>query len=291
MKKWHKEPLLHFLIIGTAIFAVFSIANKEEAADSGNKIVVSSAEIKRLSDSWSKRRNRPPSEIELQGLIDSYIKEEIYYREALSLGLDQNDTIIRRRLMQKMEFLSDDLAELNQPDEAELNKYFIANKNKYQFPARISFTHIYFSLDSRGAKALEDSKCVLADLDVPRAPERGDRFMMKYDFVHETPLELTRIFGSGFAEQLFTLETNTWQGPVSSGYGFHLVRISEKTDARAPELAAVIEKVRTDFMFEQRQKTNKEIYDKFKERYEIVIEDMTEQSGMAEAMKPAKESS
>ena len=291
MKKWHKEPLLHFLMIGAAIFVVFSIANKEDAADSGNKIVVSSAEIKRLGDSWYKRRNRPPSVSELQGLIEAYIKEEIYYREALSLGLDQNDTIIRRRLMQKMEFLSDDLAELSQPDEAELNKYFVDNKNKYQFPARTSFTHIYFSLDKRGARALEDSKRVLADLDVPRAPERGDRFMMEYEFVDETPSEVARIFGSGFAKQLFTLDTNTWQGPVASGYGFHLVRISEKTDARMPELASVIEKVRTDFMFEQRQKTNKEIYDKFKERYEIVIEDMTEQSSMAEAMKPAKESS
>ena len=291
MKKWHKEPLLHFLIIGTAIFAVFSIANKEEAADSGNKIVVSSAEIKRLSDSWSKRRNRPPSEFELQSLIDSYIKEEIYYREALSLGLDQNDTIIRRRLMQKMEFLSNDLAELNQPDETELNKYFVDNENKYKIPARISFTHIYFSLDKRGARALEDSKLVLTELDAPRAPELGDRFMMEYDFVRDTPSEVTRLFGSGFAEQLFALETNTWQGPIASGYGYHLVRINEKIDARVPELASVIEKVRTDFMFEQRQKTNKEIYDKFKERYEIVIEDMTEQSSMAEAMKPAKESS
>lgn len=291
MKKWHKEPLLHFLMIGAAIFVVFSIANKEDAADSGNKIVVSSAEIKRLGDSWYKRRNRPLSVSELQGLIEAYIKEEIYYREALSLGLDQNDTIIRRRLMQKMEFLSDDLAELSQPDEAELNKYFVDNKNKYQFPARISFTHIYFSLDKRGARAHEDSTRVLAELDVPRAPERGDRFMMEYEFVDETPSEVARIFGSGFAKQLFTLDTNIWQGPVASGYGFHLIRISEKTAARMPELAAIVEKVRTDFMFEQRQKTNKEIYDKFKARYEIVIEDMTEQSRMAEAMRPVKEAS
>ena len=289
MKKWYKEPLLHFLVIGVVIFAVFSIANKEEAAVGGNKIVVSSAETERLSDAWSKRMNRPPTEIELQGLIEAFIKEEVYYREALALGLDQDDTIIRRRLMQKMEFLSNDLAELDQPDESALNKYFLENQEKYRLPAQISFTHIYFSIDKRGARALEDSKRVLTELDVPRAPERGDSFMMEYDFVKETPSEVARSFGSGFAEQLFTLETNTWQGPVASGYGFHLVRISEKLDARMPELASVIEKVRTDFMFEQRQKTNKEIYDKFKERYEIVIEDMPKQSGMAEAMRPAKE--
>jgi hypothetical protein len=121
MKQWRKEPLLHFLVIGAMIFVFFSIANKEEAAVSGNKIIVSSAEIERLGYNWSKRWNRPPTETELQGLIESYIKEEVYYREALTLGLDQNDTILRRRLMQKMEFLSNDLAELNQPDETELN--------------------------------------------------------------------------------------------------------------------------------------------------------------------------
>lgn len=281
MKKWYKEPLLHFLVIGVVIFAVFSIASKEEAVVGGNKIVVSSAETERLSDNWSKRMNRPPTEIELQGLIEAFIKEEVYYREALALGLDQDDTIIRRRLMQKMEFLSNDLAELNQPDESALNKYFLENQEKYRLPARISFTHIYFSIDKRGAMALADSKRVLAELDVPRAPERGDSFMMEYDFVQETPSEVARSFGSGFAEQLFTLETNTWQGPIASGYGYHLVRISEKINARMPEIASVIDKVRTDFMFEQRQKTNKEIYERFKSRYEIVIEDMPKQSSIA----------
>ncbi|MBW1863358.1 MAG: peptidyl-prolyl cis-trans isomerase [Deltaproteobacteria bacterium] len=289
MKQWYKEPLLHFLIIGAVIFAVFSIVSKEAAAVSGNKIVVSSAEIERLSANWSKRMNRPPTETELQGLIEAFIKEEVYYREALALGLDKNDTILRRRLMQKMEFLSNDLAELNQPDESALNKYFHENQDKYRLPARVSFTHIYFSLDKRGAMALEDSKRVLAELDLPRAPERGDSFMMEYDFVQETPSEVARSFGSGFAKQLFRLETNVWQGPVASGYGYHLVRISEKIDARTPELASVIEKVRTDFMFEQRQKTNKEIYEKFKERYEIVIEDTPKRSSMAKAMRPAKE--
>ncbi len=179
MKKLHKEPLLHFLIIGALIFVVFSIVNKEEAAVSGNKIVVSSAEIERLSDNWSKKWNRPPTETELKGLVESYIREKVYYREALALGLDQNDTILRRRLMQKMEFLSNDLAELNQPDDTALNKYFVDNQDKYKLPARVSFTHIYFSLDKRGAKTAEDAKSVLSGLDALRSPERGDRFMLE----------------------------------------------------------------------------------------------------------------
>jgi hypothetical protein len=289
MKKLYKEPLFHFLIIGAMIFVLFSVLNKEDTVTNGNKILVSTADIERLSGNWSKKWNRPPTETELQGLIESYVKEEVYYREALALGLDKDDTILRRRLMQKMEFLSNDLAELNQPDEAALNKYFLENQEKYEWPARVSFTHIYFSTDKRGSKAFKDAKSLLAGLNALRAPERGDSFMLEYDFVQETPFEVERLFGKGFAEQLFKLDTNDWQGPIESGYGVHLVRISEKVDARMPELASVIDKVRTDWMFEQRQKMNKEIYERFKERYEIVVEERQRESGVAEATVSGRE--
>lgn len=288
MKKWHKEPLFHFLIIGALIFVVFSMVNQNEPTVSGNMIIVTNAEIERLSGNWSKRWNRPPTETELKGLVDSYIKEEVYYREALALGLDKNDAILRRRLMQKMEFLTNDLAELSTPDKSELKKYLLDNKEKYQLPARVSFSHIYFSLDKRGAKTFEDAKNVLSQLNDLSTPEKGDSFMLPYDFVQKTPFEVERLFGSGFAEQLFTLNTNAWQGPIASGYGFHLVRISEKTDPRMPELFSVIDKVRTDLMFELRQKMNKKIYEKFKERYEIIIEEMPKQSSMAKSMRPGK---
>ncbi len=291
MKKWHKEPLLHFLIIGAMIFVLFSIVNKAEIPVSDNKIVVTASDIERLSGNWSKKWSRPPTETELKGMVDSYIKEEVYYREALALGLDQNDTILRRRLMQKMEFLSNDLADLSTPDEAALNKYFLDNPEKYELPARVSFTHIYFSLDKRGAKAAEEAKSVLSGLKALRAPEMGDSFMLEYDFVQETPFEVERLFGRGFAEQLFKSNINSWQGPIESGYGLHLVRISEKVESLMPELASVIDKVRVDLMFEQRQKMNLEIYERFKERYEIVVEDMPKQSGMAKATRSDRESS
>ncbi len=284
MKKLYKEPLIHFLTIGALIFVLFSLVNKGEIDVSGNKIVVTATEIERLSNNWSKKWNRPPSETEWKGLVDSYIKEEVYYREALALGLDQNDTVLRRRLMQKMDFLSNDIAELNQPDEAALNKYFLDNQEKYELPARVSFTHIYFSLDKRGAKAVEDAKSVLSGLNALRATDKGDSFMLEYDFNQETPFEVERLFGRVFANQLFTLETNTWQGPIESGYGLHLVRISEKIDARMPALDYVIDKVHTDLMFAQRQKINNEIYERFKEQYEIVVEDRPKQLGMAKAM-------
>ncbi len=277
MKKLFKEPLLHFLIIGALIFVVFSVVNKEEISLDSKKIVVSAGDIERLSANWSKKWNRPPTERELKGLVESYIREEVYYREALALGLDQDDTILRRRLMQKMEFLSNDLADLVNPDETALNDYFLANSDKYELPARVSFTHIYFSLDRHGSQIFAAAGKVLTDIrasssPIPRAPDRGDPFMLQYDFTLETPFEVARLFGQGFAEQIFQTETDNWQGPIESGYGLHLVRINEKVDARMPELAAVIDKVRTDYMFEQRQKTNKAIYERFKERYEIIVE-------------------
>ena len=201
MNKWLKEPLLHFIFIGALVFLLFFMINKDESDFDDNKIVVSIADIERLSDNWSKRWNRPPTEAELRGLVEAYIREEVYYREALALGLDQDDTILRRRLMQKMEFLSNDLAELNTPDESALNKYFIDNQENYKLPSRVSFTHIYFSLDKRGAKAFEDAKNVLSELNVLRAPERGDSFLFQYDFDQETPFEVERLFGSSYLNQ------------------------------------------------------------------------------------------
>lgn len=284
MKKLYKEPLFHFLLIGASVFLLFSVVDKGETGYVGNEIVVSTADIERLSANWSKKWNRQATETELQGLVDSHIREEVYYREALALGLDNNDTIIKRRLMQKMEFLSNDLAELNTPDEATLKKYLQENKDKYDVPARVSFTHIYFSSDKRGAGATEDAKNVLSGLDVLRAPELGDNFMMEYDFVQETPFEVERLFGKSFTNQLFKAETDGWVGPIESGYGLHLVRISEKVDSRMPELASVIDKVRTDWMYEQKQNMNEEIYERFKEKYKVVVEKVSKQTGMASAI-------
>ena len=290
MKNWFKEPLLHFLLIGAFLFGLYSVLNPEEVSVADNRIIVSAGDIERMSANWAKQWNRLPTETELQGMVDSYIREEVYYREALALGLDRNDTILRRRMMQKMEFLSNDLADMVSPDEAALNQYFLENQNKYELPARISFAHIYFSLDKHGNQVFEDAEKVLAAVQasasVIRASEQGDPFMYQYDFTLQTPSQIARIFGQEFAEQIFQLKTDDWQGPVKSGYGLHLVRVDEKVAARMPELATVIEKVSADWMFEQRQIINKEIYERFRDRYEIVVENVSDRP--ATALSPAK---
>lgn len=296
MNKWFKEPLLHFLLIGALLFGLYSLVNPEDSSVSDNRIVISVGDIERLSANWAKKWQRPPTETELQGLIDSYIREEVYYREALALGLDQNDTVLRRRMMQKMEFLSDDLADLREPDEATLKQYFYDNRNKYLLPEMVSFTHVYFSFDKHGDQILETSEHVLADLKtaaspVLRAPEKGDSFMLQYDFTLEARFEIIRLFGQDFAEQLFKLEKGFWQGPLMSGYGLHLVRINDKVEASMPEFAVVMKKVSTDWMFEQRQKTSQAIYERLKDRYEIVIEHRLELSDTVMTTRTGGESS
>ena len=279
MNKWLKEPLLHFLLLGALLFGLYSLVNPDEASIADNRIVVSAGDIERLSANWANKRIRLPTEAELAMLVDSYIREEVYYREALALGLDRNDTILRRRMVQKMEVLTNDLADLSQPDETALNQYFQANSGKYELPARISFTHIYFSLDKHGERIFDDAGKTLievqsSDVPVTRAPDMGDPFMLPYNFDMEDSFKITRIFGQDFTQQIIQLEAGTWQGPIESGYGLHLVRINKKVEARLPGIATVINKVRTDWMFEQRQRINKEVYERFLKRYEVVVENL-----------------
>ncbi len=291
MKNWHKEPFLHFLIIGALIFVLFSMVNKEKDVVSIKKIVVSADDIGMLSRRWSKTWRRTPTETELKGLVESYIREEVFYREAVSLGLDQDDAVLRRRLMQKMEFLSNDLAELRTPDKKELSQYFLDHLQNYQQPPRITFTHIYFSQAKRGSSALKDAKQVLSGIIERGVLEDGDGFMLQYDFAQKTPTEVADVFGKAFAGKIFLLGTNGWQGPVESEYGFHLVQIQEKMAAQIPEFATVADQVRDDWMFEQRKKTNNKIYEKFKNQYEIIIEDFPNRTDLTQTAMTGGEAS
>jgi len=283
MNKWLKEPLLHFLLIGALLFGVYSLLNPQDADVAVNRIVVSSGDIARLNANLTNRLQRTPTPNELQELVDTYIREEVYYREAIALGLDQDDSVLRRRMMQKMEFLTNDLTDLANPDEATLKQYLLANKEQYELPARISFRHIYFSYGKRGEQIFTDAATTLSEIRTTTDPEAislelGDSFMHQSTLTLESPYEIARLFGQQFAEDVFQLGAEGWQGPLESGYGLHLVRVSEKVAARMPELVTVIDKVRADWVLEQRQKANSEIYRRFKQRYEIVVETMPGQS-------------
>jgi len=273
---WYKEPLVHFLLLGALLFAVNAVVGESGGSDL-ETLSVTREDIAWLSSAWSRQWRRPPTATELEGLITNHIREEILYREALAMGLDSDDTIVRRRMVQKLEFLTEDLIDQIEPPEDQLLEYFGEHVEDYRDPELRSFTHIFFSTDQRGAGAVTEAARIVADLRAmpqspERAPELGYRFMMQYDYSRRSEVEVARHMGTEFARALFELAPGEWEGPVKSGYGVHVVRVHEIEASRLPDFAEVRENVRDDLMRARREKANAAFYEGLKSRYEIVIE-------------------
>ena len=194
-----REPLLHFLLIGGLLFFIYGLQNETV---SNNRITVSEADIDRLITIWEKKRQRLPTQTELQGLIEQQIREEVMYREALAMGLDQNDAIVRKRLAQKVEFISSDIVATIEPSDDELTQYLNANAKNFETPARLSFEQIYFSRDKRGENTEIDSLTILANLKENNSTIdtriAGDPFMMGQQHDEITEYGVSRLFGKDF---------------------------------------------------------------------------------------------
>ncbi len=270
-----REPLIHFLVIGLLLFVLFALVNGDRR-DTGIRIEISEADIEQLVLIFQKQWQRSPDPRELQSLIDSRIREEILYREALALGLDKDDTIVRRRLAQKVEFLMGDASGVTEPDDETLLAYYRENAERYREPPRLTFSHVYFNIDRRGEQAENEARALLAQLRAARAhatqaPEKGDPFMLPRTYVNKRTDEIAREFGRAFAEQISTFETRQWHGPVASGYGQHLVYVEARKDARLPPLEQVRTRVTNDWLVEQRQTADERIYESLRSRYEISV--------------------
>lgn len=279
MNKMIREPLLHFLLIGAALFVVYA-AVQEEEIDNSQQIVISTSDIERLASLWEKKWQRPPTRQELDGLIEAQVKEEVLYREALAMGLDQDDTIVRRRLAQKVEFLSSDIASQAEPSDADLKDFLDSNTEKFATPAYVSFEQVYLNADRRGEQVSNDAQTLLDELknngssvDLLAA---GDPFM--FGVQHETLTQhgVSRLFGSQFANAVFNLPVGEWQGPVNSGYGLHLVRVSLRTGSEPRALDEVRDKVRDEWQAQQQRKHNEAFYEALRNRYEVIIEPVSD---------------
>jgi len=269
-----REPLVHFLAIGALLFGVYSLINPDAGGDQERLIVVDDAVVDRLVQGFTRQWRRPPDENELDGLIQEHLREEILYREALAMGLDQDDTIIRRRLAQKMEFLAEDLATAVAPTDDELRAFYAEHSDEFAEPARLSFAHVFINPDKRGASTAADAELMLNELQAAGTVdpgERGDAFLMQSSYQFITQRDAAQLFGKAFAESLFQLPEGGWQGPIESGFGLHLVRVSEREDLRIPEFEEVAEQVRNEFEYQRRREANEAVLEGMKARYEIVI--------------------
>ncbi|MDH3977519.1 MAG: peptidylprolyl isomerase [Gammaproteobacteria bacterium] len=279
-----KEPLLQFLVIGALIYGAYALFGAAENNDADYTIVVDESRINGFITGWQSRMSRPPTPGELDGMIDQYLKEEILYREARAMGLGEDDPITRRRLAQKLEFLTKDIARLKEPLEGELEAYFEANKQSYRGPDLITFTHVFVDPDKRDAATLGDAEILLAQLKAAGEPneqtrELGDRFMLQSYYPQKSELDIRRQFGVGFSEPVMLLEPGQWHGPVLSGYGVHLVYVHALQRAPEPAFADVEAGVFEDWQAEQQEKFNAEYFASLRSRYEIIVDVEDEQSG------------
>ena len=273
-----REPLVHFMLIGAAIYLLYG-AFAEQAPEADDKtIVVTAGEVEWMQTAWQKRWNRPPTAAEFDGLMQQYIRETVLYREALTMGLNKHDQVIRRRLAQKLEFLAKDLVALTPPGEEDLHTYFEEHKQRYQQPALYTFTQVFIDPDKRGDATLDDAQKIKTELialgdDIDDAGALGDSFMLQNYFPQKDQVEIQKQFGRGFTESLVALSPGQWHGPVLSGYGVHLVYVQAVSEPPAPVFAEVRERVEQEWKSDKGEELNEQFYESLREQYSVVIEE------------------
>jgi peptidyl-prolyl cis-trans isomerase C len=277
-----REPLLHFMFIGAVIYSLYGLFAEPVVEENDKIIVVPAGEIEWMQTSWQKRWNRPPTTREFDGLIQQYIKETVLYREALTMGLNKHDQVIRRRLAQKLEFLAKDLVALTPPTEAELLAYFDEHQAGYQAPTLYTFTQVFFDPDKRGDATLDDAEkarlTLIAQGDAIDDPGAlGDGLMLQNYYPQKDRTEIQKLLGSGFTETLITLSPGQWHGPILSGFGVHLVYVNSINEPPPPVFAEVRERVMEEWKFARGEELNDQFYTSLREQYSIVIEEPEEE--------------
>jgi hypothetical protein len=275
MKQFLRDPLFHFLLLGAGVFLVYSLLSRPGKSTDLGEIVVTQARIEHLAVAYATTFQRPPSDIELKAVIDDWIREEIAVREATTLKLGRDDTVIRRRLRQKFEFISDDLAAQVEPSDADLDAYMKTHAETFRSEPRFTYTQVYLSPDKHGRNLRRDATQLLARL---RASERtdiskmGDAFLLEQQFTATPASEVARQLGQPFAEALVGLKPGQWQGPIQSGYGVHLLKISERIEGRLPALAEVRDVVRREWANARRKEMDDRLYQELLKRYAVTFE-------------------
>lgn len=271
MQALFKEPFVHFLALGALLFAGSAIFGGP--ADRDTEIEVSTPEVERLVKIMASEQNRMPNDLETQGLVAAHIREEVLYREAVRLGLDQGDTIIRRRLAQKMQFMINDLAEPELPSDAKLEAWFSSNTERFAEQETRSFTHIYFSPETHGDGIFAIAEQGLSSVKSGDNWEAlGDPFMLQRQFGSLSQRDTSELFGPAFAKSVFGLDASGWHGPVGSAFGLHVVRIDAISDGAVPDFETVRAKVAQAWSDETRRKDNEKRITDLIDKYEITKE-------------------
>jgi hypothetical protein len=275
MKRLIHEPFLHFLLLGALIFIAHRFLSKR-VDDEPQRIVITQGQITSTVIGFSRTWRRPPTREELEGLIREQMREQVYYHEAVAMGLDQDDPIIRRRLQQKLEFLTDDVTAVAEPTDAELAEYLKTHAGAFRADRRITFNQVYLDPSKHGERLTQDANQLLFQL---RQQGRdadlyslGDAFLLEHRFEAAPATEISKQFGDKFVAKLADLPSGQWFGPVESGYGIHLVFVEQRTEGRLPELAEIRDAVRRELTNARRLESNEKFFQNLLKHYQVVVE-------------------
>ncbi len=271
MRSIIREPLLHFLLIGAALFLLFGLTSGRNSGSADEKIVVSAGRIAQFVTIFAKTWQRQPTEEELRGLIDDFVLEEIYYRQALAMGIDRDDTVIRRRLRQKFEFLTDDTIAGAEATDEELSAFLAANEDRFRIDPTYTFQQVYIN-PRRPARDLQDYVAKrLATLRASKTvqPEGG---LLPTTFDRASRRMVDGTFGLDFSRKLDGLAPGTWQGPIESGLGLHLILVESRAEGRLPDLGEIRAVVKREWANERRLENRRRMNQALLEDYEVVVE-------------------
>jgi peptidyl-prolyl cis-trans isomerase C len=276
-ERWLREPLLHFLVLGAALFAVNTYVHPGLGRVAPSRqIALTLDELRQLDLYFETQWHRQPTPDEFSHLVESKVQEEVLYREALAMGLDKGDEIVRRRMAQKMQFLAEDVAAAHEPTTEQLRAWYAKNTDKFALPSRVSFRHLYFSPDRRGERAHDDAVRALAKLtgqpeDSPLAISLADRFMFQDYYADRTSEQLAKDFGPTFAVTVSKLAPGSWQGPIESGLGWHLVFVDSVIPGRVPAFEEVEPDVKTAWLGDQKQRAWQKAYADMRAKYTVLV--------------------
>ncbi len=282
-RHWLKEPLLHLFVLGLAVFGLHAALNRVSGSGPEDPylVEVSSADIEWVRTMWKKRMGREPAVEDLRAQVNQIIRERILEREAVEMGLDKDDLVVRRRLAQKMEFLFKDLSALAEPSEEDLRRYFQENRSVYEIPGRVTFTQLFFNTDTRGVegagqavKALLESLEGASVAEPPAEIQAGDPSMLPSRCEECDAREIEGRFGTQFSNTINTLSPGSWHGPVRSAYGLHAVHVQERSDSRVPGMEEIKGRVEADWIASKQRADSQRAYQELRSQYRVLLEGM-----------------
>jgi parvulin-like peptidyl-prolyl isomerase len=270
-----REPLLHFAVIGVILFGSYSWLNDESVeATAVEPVHIGEGDVRWLKQTWSSQWQREPTADELRGLVDDLLTEKLMAREAEEMGLQQDDTIIRRRLAQKLKFLVDDTAQLAEPTEAELRQFYAANPARFETPGRLSFRQFYFNPEHRTDAAAEATAALARlNMNVENDMIEGDRLLIGDSLDDTDELAVSGMFGADFAREVFALSPGQWRGPVKSGYGFHLVLVTQRTPTAPKPFDTVKDAVVAEWRSAKQVELSRDYLVELRKKYGVELDD------------------